>query len=353
MGFNMNIKSLLLGSATAFAVVSGANAADAIVAAAPEPMEYVKVCDAFGTGYFYIPGTETCLKISGMIQWNLDYGNGNNAPLFNGATNSGYKWSSYNNSQFRLNIEAKNDSEVGTVYSLIHFRAYNGATTGTGVNTGTGYNGIKTWFDAGIDAGAVGFEVGYNETPWVRFFNYGGFTDNGGLYDYTVRSYAEFFGKTGAFSYMASVEDLTANAGKTAGLNAGAKATFGNYEGALGFDYDIASKSFGVKGYVFAKFDPVKLQLKGYYNRKADSAYSPTKLSGAGIQGAILIASGQVDITDRAFVAVDYSYAFTPKYWEVAGNVGYHIAKGFDTMVEARYDKDKTSGGFLRFERNF
>ena len=46
----MNIKSLLLGSAAALAAVSGAQAADAIVAAEPEPMEYVRVCDAFGTG---------------------------------------------------------------------------------------------------------------------------------------------------------------------------------------------------------------------------------------------------------------------------------------------------------------
>ncbi|HTO34232.1 MAG TPA: porin, partial [Pararhizobium sp.] len=41
----MNIKSLLLGSAAALAAVSGAQAADAIVAAEPEPMEYVRVCD--------------------------------------------------------------------------------------------------------------------------------------------------------------------------------------------------------------------------------------------------------------------------------------------------------------------
>ncbi|WP_245304063.1 porin, partial [Agrobacterium bohemicum] len=40
----MNIKSLLIGSAAALAAVSGAQAADAIVAAEPEPMEYVRVC---------------------------------------------------------------------------------------------------------------------------------------------------------------------------------------------------------------------------------------------------------------------------------------------------------------------
>lgn len=64
----MNIKSLLLGSAAALVAVSGARAADAIVAAEPEPVEYVRVCDAFGTGYFYIPGTETCLRIGGYMR---------------------------------------------------------------------------------------------------------------------------------------------------------------------------------------------------------------------------------------------------------------------------------------------
>ena len=62
----MNIKSLLIGSAAALAAVSGAQAADAIVAAEPEPLEYVRVCDAFGTGFFYIPGTVTCLKFGGL-----------------------------------------------------------------------------------------------------------------------------------------------------------------------------------------------------------------------------------------------------------------------------------------------
>ena len=36
-------------------------------------MEYVRVCDAFGTGYFYIPGTETCLKIGGYVRTQIVY----------------------------------------------------------------------------------------------------------------------------------------------------------------------------------------------------------------------------------------------------------------------------------------
>ncbi|MGO4832748.1 porin, partial [Rhizobiaceae sp. 2RAB30] len=49
----MNLKSLLLGSAAALVAVSGAQAADAVVVAEPEPVEYVRVCDTFGTGFFY------------------------------------------------------------------------------------------------------------------------------------------------------------------------------------------------------------------------------------------------------------------------------------------------------------
>ena len=55
----MTLKTLLLGSAAAFAVVGGAQAADLSVA---EPVESVKVCDTFGAGYWYIPGSEPILE---------------------------------------------------------------------------------------------------------------------------------------------------------------------------------------------------------------------------------------------------------------------------------------------------
>ena len=63
----MNIKTLLLGTAAALAVGGVAQAAD--LAVAVSPVEYVKVCDAFGSGYQYIPGTDTCLKISGYVKF--------------------------------------------------------------------------------------------------------------------------------------------------------------------------------------------------------------------------------------------------------------------------------------------
>ncbi len=71
----MNIKSLLLGSAAALVAVSGARAADAVeVVAEPEPMEYVRVCDTYGTGFYYIPGTETCLRVGGYVRYDIGAG---------------------------------------------------------------------------------------------------------------------------------------------------------------------------------------------------------------------------------------------------------------------------------------
>ena len=71
----------ILASAAAALVASsfGASAAD-LAKKAPAAVDYVKVCDAYGAGFFYIPGTDTCLKIGGYLRAQViagddDYGN--------------------------------------------------------------------------------------------------------------------------------------------------------------------------------------------------------------------------------------------------------------------------------------
>jgi hypothetical protein len=66
----MKFKTLLLGTAAAFVVAGSAQAADLAVA---ESVEYVKVCDAYGAGYFYIPGSDVCLKIGGYAQFGVAF----------------------------------------------------------------------------------------------------------------------------------------------------------------------------------------------------------------------------------------------------------------------------------------
>ena len=31
-------------------------------------VEYVKVCSLYGTGFYYIPGTDTCIKLGGYLR---------------------------------------------------------------------------------------------------------------------------------------------------------------------------------------------------------------------------------------------------------------------------------------------
>src|SRR6266516_4268407 len=67
------VKSLLLGTAAGLVAVAGAQAADLPVKA--KPVEYVKVCSVYGEGFFYVPGTDTCIKIGGYVRQDVYFGN--------------------------------------------------------------------------------------------------------------------------------------------------------------------------------------------------------------------------------------------------------------------------------------
>jgi hypothetical protein len=66
------MKTFLLGSAAVLGFGGAAQAADLSVSYA-EPVDYVRVCDAFGAGYFYIPGTDTCLRIGGYVRFQTEF----------------------------------------------------------------------------------------------------------------------------------------------------------------------------------------------------------------------------------------------------------------------------------------
>ena len=60
------VKSLLLGSAAGVVAMAGAQAADLPVKA--KPVQYVKICSLYGAGFWYIPGTDTCIKLGGWVR---------------------------------------------------------------------------------------------------------------------------------------------------------------------------------------------------------------------------------------------------------------------------------------------
>src|SRR5215475_11193720 len=68
------VKSLLLGTAAGLIAVAGAQAADMPVKAAP--VQYVKICSLYGDGFYYVPGTDICLKIGGYVRGEYFYNYG-------------------------------------------------------------------------------------------------------------------------------------------------------------------------------------------------------------------------------------------------------------------------------------
>ncbi|WEX07680.1 porin [Chelativorans sp. AA-79] len=112
----MNIKSLLIGSAALSAVATGAQAADAIVVPEPEPMEYVRVCDVYGAGFFYIPGTETCLKIGGYVRYEIGYSDGDISEQ------EGWR----KMARATVTLDARSETEYGTLGGFIELRFQSG-----------------------------------------------------------------------------------------------------------------------------------------------------------------------------------------------------------------------------------
>jgi hypothetical protein len=113
------VKSLLLGTAAGLVALSGAQAADLPVKA--KPVQYVKICSLYGAGFYYIPGTDMCLKMGGWVRFEAgDYDNSNitNGPFAgnpNGRNVSNLTW----RARGYITADARNQTEYGTVRSYI------------------------------------------------------------------------------------------------------------------------------------------------------------------------------------------------------------------------------------------
>jgi hypothetical protein len=225
----MNIKSLLLGSAAALVAVTGARAADAVVVAEPEPVEYVRVCDAYGTGFFYIPGTETCLRISGYVRYQIGSENYTGGVIdpdtgeVSGSSPDFLTYGAYPNQEgwikqtrARVNFDARSETEWGTLRAYIRFQASWGdpfVLDEFGGLTGTNPfgDGPVATDQAYVDLG--GFRVGYTESAWVE-------SQKGGVAAYGSHSWGSMsygdaqrhqlgysFGSAEGFAATLSLED--------------------------------------------------------------------------------------------------------------------------------------------------
>ena len=134
-------KRFLFGSAAALAVVGAAHAADLPVKKAV-PIEYVRVCTAYGTGFFYIPGTDTCLRISGRARYEAGYQTSYSRQAGNGGDTSGYR------GQLRINLDARTQTAYGTLRAFARLEA--ASRTGT-IHSGTQLRIAQAYGAVGVD----------------------------------------------------------------------------------------------------------------------------------------------------------------------------------------------------------
>jgi len=336
----MNIKSLLIGSAAAFAAVSGAQAADAIVAAEPEPMEYVRVCDAFGTGYFYIPGTETCLKIGGYVRFQTSFGP--DVDIYDTTSDIGTSdWDA--GTQVYLTVDAKSDTELGTLTGYIALEA--------DVDTYTS----DTYVDeAYIQLG--GFKAGLIYGPWDKGIN--GETDD--LHTGNVFNSISYTYEGGAFSALLSVDELgsgtvAAPASNGVGVTGLVTAALGGVSIDLLGSYDTDAEEGAIRAILSADVGPGTFQLAGLWASDANAYYSEAEWTVAASYA--FKASEKLTITPGIQYWSDVGFASGVDKWSAGLTVGYGITQGLDLLATVNYTDvdggDDTTTGFLRLQRNF
>lgn len=340
----MNIRMALLTSAAAFAAASSpVFAADAIVAAEPEPVEYVRVCDAYGTGYFYIPGTETCLQISGYVRFQVDA-----APNESGSSD----WNAWTRAQ--VQFTSKSDTEYGPLTGVIVLRV-------------DGNN--QSDQDSKLDSAYIdiaGFRAGLFYSWWDDDLS--GEPDTLSSYS-TLHNSIRYQYENGDFYAGISVDELEDGAGRTNGtttsnpvgiaLGLGGKAGAFSYQIIGGYDTDTEDGAIRAMG--FAEIGPGTLGVAGVWASGINSYYDESEWTVA--------AEYAIKATDKFKVTPMVQYFDHYKHnatdtdfadgdaWRVGLTLDYQIVDNFYAKATVDYtdadDFDDVTKGFFRLQRAF
>lgn len=142
----VRLRSLMLGSAAVLAALGSAKAAD-LPAAKAAPVEYVRVCSTYGAGFFYVPGTDSCLRISGRVRAEYRYVE----PFTRVQDISGFR------ARGRLNLDHRTNTAYGLVRAYVRYEIdrNSGVTASNGqISTNPKINQAYIQF-GGLTAGRV------------------------------------------------------------------------------------------------------------------------------------------------------------------------------------------------------
>ena len=134
-------KSLILGSAAALLAMGGAQAADLPVKA--KAVEYVRICSLYGAGFYYIPGTDTCIKLGGYLRVDTTF-NGSiyDQPAWSGDLGQRNRYMDYfaARSRMALTVDTRTATEYGVVRTFGQ-ADFQFSTLGSSTNNPNSVNG--------------------------------------------------------------------------------------------------------------------------------------------------------------------------------------------------------------------
>ncbi|MBD9449634.1 porin [Rhizobium sp. RHZ01] len=349
----MNIKMILVSTTAALAAISNAQAADAIVAAEPEAVEYVRVCDAYGSGYFYIPGTETCLKISGYIRFQVSAGPNASATTGNGTTVANDSdWDAYTRGQ--VQFTAKSDTEYGPLTGVIVLQT----------NADNAKSQVSVLDSAYIDI--AGFRAGLFYSWWDDGLS--GDTDDIGSKVTLHNSIRYQYEAENVYAGI-SVDELEDspfyngeqpnNVGLAVGI--GGKAGVFSYQVTAGYDTDNEAGAVRAMGTV--AIGPGTLGLAAVWASDPGAYYSTSEWA--------IAAEYAIKATDKLKITPGVQYyggyrvvnaatdaAFSDNdAWKVGVTVDYQIADNLYAKAAVNYldgdNIDDVTTGFFRLQRAF
>ncbi|WP_413993173.1 porin [Labrys okinawensis] len=337
----MTIRSIILGACAGLLTVGAAAAAD-LPMTKGEAVEYVKVCSAFGPGFFYIPGSDTCLQISGQIR--ADYWYQSNPDPASNKRN-------INQTQFRTNARIRFDARTQTDYGLLRsfFELQAESNAGTAPPFGTGVHDTFTVRQAYLQFG--GLTAGFAWSPYA-------------FYDpkYQAEFFAPYFGEQGRrnlISYTAQFDKAFATLSIEDNRDHRAGTTFGNSGTLNGVAINTEGGAqvpdiVGVIGYDDNKTGWGRVQVMGalHQNRSALAAYGTDWGYSVGAAGNI-----NFPILSGAYIAAEGSYSEgAVKYLGVGGSqpsgsslLSFGGTDAYASTV-APFDLDRAKGWAIQAE---
>ena len=335
----MNLKSLLMGSAAALITVNAANAADAVVAE-PEPHDHVRVCDMYGAGFFYIPGTETCLKISGELR--VQYNYRKNEDPVDGSNDSTGEGTWYG----RVNFDAQEETDYGTLRSYIRMES----TTGDHEKEeGEGDVQIR---DAYIELG--GMSVGYR-TSRVELTGMPGQMFDGSYHGGGRVMYADYTFAANGLAVLGGVSlDNSADGSESVDfyVRADYSADMFSFGGVVGNDTSTEESAYGL----YATITPMDgLTLRGYFNDQSGMTQFGSTTSEDDTRWGL---GASYDVADTVNIAAGY-YSSENDTDETEGysfNLAWTVVPNL--VMQLGYNHEETDANEednyrIRIQRNF